>query len=71
MNPTGFDDIIYDPSERLSDLWFWGPSFEGGGMGIALIVGLFFAGILLVSPKVLNRGKRRMKGYVSVDRGSL
>lgn len=71
MNPTGFDDIIYDPSERLSDLGFWGPSFVGGGMGIALIVGLFFAGILLVSPKVLNRGKRRMGGYVSVDRGSL
>lgn len=59
MNPTGFDDIVYDRPEKLSDLGFRGPSFEGDGMELALIVGLLFAGILLMAPIVLKRKRTR------------
>ena len=59
----GYDDIIWDPIETLSDLGFSGPSLKGG-LGILLII-CTVAGILLVVwPMVLKRN--RLDGYMRV-----
>ena len=59
----GYDDIIWDPIETLSDLGFSGPSLKGG-LGILLII-CTLAGILLVVwPMVLKRNRR--DGYMRV-----
>ena len=61
MNPTGYDDIVWDPPETWADLGFSGPSLRGG-MGIMLIV-CALAGIMLVAPVMLKKARRRRKGY--------
>ena len=59
----GYDDIIWDPIETLSDLGFSGPSLKGG-LGILLII-CTLAGILLVVwPMVVKRNRR--EGYMRV-----
>lgn len=59
----GYDDIIWDPIETLSDLGFSGPSLKGG-LGILLII-CTVAGILLVVwPMVVKRNRR--DGYMRV-----
>merc|ERR1712216_161800 len=63
LNPVGYDDIIWDPIETLSDLGFSGPSLKGG-LGILLII-CTLAGILLVAwPMVVKRNRR--DGYMRV-----
>jgi len=64
LNPMGYDDKVWDPEDSWSDLEFRGPSLKGG-MGIVMIVGML-AGILLVAPVVLKRGRRMREGYNSV-----
>mmetsp|Transcript_16331 Transcript_16331/g.35295 ORF Transcript_16331/g.35295 Transcript_16331/m.35295 type:complete len:695 (+) Transcript_16331:213-2297(+) len=65
MNPTGYDDIIWDPIERLSDLGFSGPSLKGG-MGILLfLIVCALVGIFVVAP-MLKKGRQRMDGYTRV-----
>ena len=59
----GYDDIIWDPIETLSDLGFSGPSLKGG-LGILLII-CTVAGILLFFwPMVVKRNRR--DGYMRV-----
>jgi len=67
LNPVGYNDIDWDPPEKLSDIGFTGPSLRGG-LGIILVVGLL-AGIFLLAPVVLKMGFRRREGYRSVSSG--
>jgi hypothetical protein len=60
LNPTGYDDIIWDPPETWSDLGFHGPSLRGG-MGV-MVVFLSMMGILLVMRIVMSK-KRRQKNW--------
>mmetsp|Transcript_5567 Transcript_5567/g.13916 ORF Transcript_5567/g.13916 Transcript_5567/m.13916 type:complete len:703 (-) Transcript_5567:494-2602(-) len=55
LNPTGYDDVIWDPPETIEDLGFAGPSVRGG-MGILVVVCSLVA-ILFVAPLVLKRGR--------------
>ncbi len=64
LNPTGYDDIIWDPPDTWSDLGFSGPSLKGG-MGIIFTV-LSMLGMLFVAPLALKKRRRRIDGYTRV-----
>lgn len=61
LNPVGYDDIIWDVPETLSDLGFSGPTLKGGMRIMLFICGL--AGILLVAPVILKNGRQKRDGY--------
>jgi hypothetical protein len=66
LNPTGYDDVIWDPPDTLSDLGFSWPSLGGGGAGTGMIIVCAMAATTLLAPVALRRGRRRREGYARV-----
>ena len=64
LNPIGYDDIIWDPVDTWADLGFRGPSLKGPA-GV-MLVAAFIAFVIIVAHVVLNKKRRRMKGYSRV-----
>ena len=66
LNPTGYDDIVWDPPDKLSDLGFSWPSLRGGGAGTGMMIVCVMAAMILLAPVALRRERRRREGYKRV-----
>ncbi|KAL3784767.1 hypothetical protein ACHAW5_008138 [Stephanodiscus triporus] len=64
LNPTGYDDIIWDPPDTWSDLGFSWPSLRGGGTGMIIVCVMM--SMVLLAPVALRRERRRREGYKRV-----
>lgn len=68
MNPTGYDDKVWDPIDKLSDIGFSGPRLDGGMYILLFLIVCALVGAFLVGTKTLTNKwrQRRMDGYTRV-----